>query len=151
MARTAANRKVICGVGGGLVALLVVSVALISRDARAGKRAGGALSVADDGMYGSMGTARASLDAIQLVRCEVMGTDNGSATGSLTARCTISIPDPNDPTIAKTRACFSGNPAIVGAIQSAGDSRMSATFDPVTGNCLAVTAFNSSEYGPKLP
>ena len=151
MARTAANRRVICGVGGGLVAVLVVGAALISRDARAGKRAGGALSVADDGMYGSMGTARASLDGIQLVRCEVMGTDNGSASGSLTARCTISIPDPADPTLAKTRACFSGNPSIVGAIQAAGDSRISATFDPVTGNCLAVTAFNSSEYAPKLP
>jgi hypothetical protein len=151
MARTAATRNVICGLGGSLVVSLVVAGALFSREANAGKRSSGTLSVADDGMYGSMGTARASLDAIQMVKCEVMGTDNGSPDGSLTARCTISIPDPNDPTLPKSKACFSGNKSIVGAIQAAGDSRISVTFDPLTGACLALTAFNSSEYAAKLP
>ena len=124
---------------------------LFSRDARAGKHLTGALSIADDLIYGAMSTARASIDQIQMVKCEVMGTDNGSVDGSLTARCTISIPDPVDPTLTKSKACFSGNKAIVGAIQAAGDSRISATFDVTTGACLALTAFNSSEYAPKLP
>jgi hypothetical protein len=150
MARAATGKRLIFGFGAGVVAA-ILGAALFTHRAEAGKRSTGALAITDDGMYGSMGTARSSLDLVQLVKCEVMGTDDGTAAGILTARCTITIPDPLDPLSTKSKACYTGNKAIVEAIESAGDSRISVSLDPLSGACLALTTFNSSEYAPKTP
>ena len=135
----------------GLVAgLAVVGAVVFVQMAEAGKRSAGALSVSDAGMWGSMGTARASLDAVQLVKCQVNATDDGTFEGVLTATCIVSVPDNTVDGGVLTKTCFTGNKALIAAIQAAGDSRIVVGFDAM-GACHTITVVNSSEYAPKLP
>jgi hypothetical protein len=151
MARRTRRRRILFGIGGSFLVALVFTAALLGGRAQAGKTSTGALSVTSTTLWGSMGTARSAPDLVSLVQCVVMASDNGTPSGNLSARCTISMPDPNNPTQTISAACFTGNPALIAAIESAIDSRVAANIDANTGACTSITTFNSSEYAPKMP
>jgi len=138
------------------IGAVVLAAVIFGQLAQAGRHAPGTLAITDASMVGSMGTARASADSIQSVRCQIMGSEdplNPDGGGILTASCTITMPDPANPDsgLAISKMCTTGNKARIEAIQAAGDSRIQAIFDPLAGTCKSILVVNSSEYAPKTP
>jgi hypothetical protein len=94
---------------------------------------------------GSIGTARNSSDAIQYIRCGLIGTASGSTGGTLTAVCTAK--DANPLTLPVT--CTSTNPDIIAIVQNVvPDGLLQFTWNGLA-QCTAVLATANSRLAPK--
>ena len=132
--------------------MVVLAVVLVSRSVQAGSHLPGNGFFTPGYVFGSMGTMRATSDSDQFMRCEVTGVDNGSPAGAEWVRCTFRQGPPTpDAGAPPEQSCVSGNPAVVAAAQTLGDSMVTLTFDPNTGICSSISIDATSEYAPKVP
>lgn len=158
------RKRLLYATGAAVVALgAVLGVVLFAGSAQAGRRADSFVGLSADGLaaWGSMGSARGTItDTAQFVRCEVVGSDlspPGSlpiVPGPLTAKCVFADSTATTGgagTGPGTRMCITGNPSVIAAIQSAGDSRVFVQLKAGSNECSMVSVINSSEYGSKQP
>jgi len=152
MARPTKGQAAVFSISLTIGLMVVLAVVLVGRSVQAGSRLPGAAFFSPGYVYGSMGTMRASDDTDQFMRCEVTGVDNGTAAGVEWVRCTFRAPPPTPGgTAPPEQTCVSGNPAVVAAAQTVGDSMVTVSFNPGTGVCTMIAIDSTSEYAPKTP
>lgn len=152
MARRTKVKAAVFSVALAIGLVVVLAVVLVGRSVQAGSRLPGTGHFEVGYVWGSMGTMRASDDSDQFMRCEITGVDNGSPAGVEWVRCTFRQGPPlPGGTAPPEQSCVSGNPAVLAAAKSVGDSMVTITFIPSTGICTSISIDATSEYAPKTP
>jgi hypothetical protein len=126
--------------------LVVISTALFTMTGASGLVIAGLKStqnvtVSATSASGAVGTARASADAVQFIRCTVQGTTAGNnvfCAARNTAGTSLSCTANGSPNLAHSVAAIGPTSRIYFAVNA-------------SGACIQVDVTNSSEYPPMVP